>query len=151
MLMEVEAEIADSFPDIDDLSDEYVNVQDELVEIETQMAFARDSSRDKLERKMRLVASINRDQQQVTDTVIALDSFEQLKRVYESDIARLESIEESGFLLGLNGDDCPVCGAALENQVHKQVLTQIEASRAAAEIEIAKVMAAIRNEIEPNE
>ena len=129
------------YPDIDDLSDEYVNVQDELVEIEKQMAFARDSSRDKLERKMRLVASINRDQQQVTDTVIALDSFEQLKRVYESDIARLESIEESGFLLGLNGDDCPVCGAALEHQVHKQVLTQIEASRAAAEIEIAKVRA----------
>lgn len=141
MLMEVEAEIADSFPDIDDLSDEFVNVQDELIEIEKQMAFARDSSRDKLERKMRLVASINRDQQQVTDTVIALDSFEQLKQVYESDIARLESIEESGFLLGLNGDDCPVCGAALEHQVHKQVLTQIEASRAAAEIEIAKVRA----------
>lgn len=141
MLLEVEAEIADSFPGIDDLSDDYVNVQNELVEIEKQMAFARDSSKDKLERKMRLVASINRDQQQATETVFALDSFEQLRRVYESDIARLESIEESGFLLGLNGDDCPVCGAALEHQVHKQVLTQIEASRAAAEIEIAKVRA----------
>lgn len=143
MLIEVEAEIADSFPDIDDLSDEFVNVQDELVEIEKQMAFARDSSRDKLERKMRLVASMNRDQQQVTETVFALESFEQLRRIYESDIARLESIEESGFLLGLNGDDCPVCGATLEHQVHKQVLTQIEASRAAAEIEIAKVRAHI--------
>lgn len=141
MLLEVEGEIAESYPDIDDLPDEYVKVQDELVEIEKQLAFARESSRDKLGRKMRLVTSINRDQQQVTDTNIALDSFEQLKRVYESDIARLESIEESGFLLGLNGDDCPVCGASQEHQAHKQVLTQIEAARAAAEIEIAKVRA----------
>ncbi|ANI80322.1 hypothetical protein [Sphingobium sp. EP60837] len=142
MLAEVESEISDSFPDIDDLPDEYVAVQDELTELEKEMAFVRDSSREKLENKARLVVSINRDQQRVNDISMALENFEQLKRVYDSDIARLESIEEAGFLLGLNMDDaCPVCGSPPEAHVHKHALSEIEAARAAAEIEIAKVKA----------
>src|SRR3546814_5619553 len=63
-------------------------------------------------------------------------------QVYESDVARLEAIEEAGFLLGLQSDgDCPVCGAPIEAQKHDHALGEIEAARAAAEIEIAKIRA----------
>ncbi|MDH4746216.1 hypothetical protein OMP43_19490 [Sphingomonas sp. CBMAI 2297] len=142
MLIEVDAEIADSFPDLDNLTDELEKVRGELANLERQIAFARESARTKLENKANLVKLINRDQQRVTDIVLALENFSQLKRVYDSDVARLESIEEAGFLLGLTADDsCPVCGAPPEAQKHKHALAEIEAARAAAEIEIAKVKA----------
>jgi len=140
MLVEVEAELADSFPDVDELGDELAKVQDELADLERQIAYARESARTKLDAKARLTGDVSRDQQRVSDIAIALENFDQLKRVYDSDVERLASIEEAGFLLGLTGDDsCPVCGAPAEAQVHRHALSEIEAARAAAEIEIAKI------------
>lgn len=140
MLVEIDAEIADSFPDVEELPDDLAEVQDELTDVERQIAFVRESARTKLESKARLIAEVSRDQQRVSDIAIALDNFGQLKRVYDSDIARLASIEEAGFLLGLNSDEsCPVCGAPAEAQVRHHALSEIEAARAAAEIEIAKI------------
>src|SRR3546814_17025384 len=70
-------------------------------------------------------------------------------QVYESDVARLEAIEEAGFLLGLQSDgDCPVCGAPIEAQKHDHALGEIEAARAAAEIEIAKIRAHQREPVD---
>jgi hypothetical protein len=69
-----------------------------------------------------------------------LNSFEQLQEVYDSDVARLESIEEAGFLLGLGEKKtCPVCGAPPESQAHAHGLVEIETVRVAAEVEIQKI------------
>ena len=74
------------------------------------------------------------------EIALSLDSFEQLKEVYASDIARLETLEEAGFLLGLDGKtNCPVCGAPPKAQAHSHGLADIEDVRVAAEIEIQKI------------
>src|SRR5699024_5890744 len=80
------------------------------------------------------------DQQRVTDIAVSLQNFEQLQSVYASDIARLEAIEEAGFLFRMDAHKaCPVCGAPPEAQVHDDELIDIEKARAAAELEIAKI------------
>ncbi|MDF1707689.1 MAG: hypothetical protein P1U72_06320 [Paracoccaceae bacterium] len=142
MILELETEIADDYPDLDQLDSKLDEIEGELDRAEREIAFARDSVRSKLERKKELVVEIGRDQQRLNDIVITLENFEQLMKVYGSDIERLEALEEAGFLLGLNIDTtCPVCGAPPEAQAHKHALVEIEAARAAAEIEIAKIRA----------
>lgn len=142
MILELETEIADDYPDLAQLDSKLDEIDGELDRAEREIAFARDSVRSKLERKNELVIEIGRDQQRLYDIVITLENFEQLMRVYGSDIERLEALEEAGFLLGLNIDAaCPVCGAPPEAQAHKHALVEIEAARAAAEIEIAKIRA----------
>jgi len=66
--------------------------------------------------------------------------FSQLHQVYQSDIERLEALEEAGFLLSLGGDrECPLCGASPEAQHHEHGLSDINRVRAAASVEIAKI------------
>ena len=66
--------------------------------------------------------------------------FEQLREVYQSDIQRLEAIDEAGFLLSLGGDrDCPLCGASPDHQKYAHGLSEIEQARLAAGAEIAKI------------
>ena len=48
-----------------------------------------------------------------------LDRFAQLQKIYQSDMERLEALEEAGFLLALGGDhNCPLCGASPSAQRH---------------------------------
>jgi hypothetical protein len=69
-----------------------------------------------------------------------IERFEQLKEVYASDVARLEALEEAGFLLGLSAErPCPLCGAAPDAQVHAHDHQDIALVREAALVEIAKI------------
>jgi hypothetical protein len=93
-----------------------------------------------LEQKRVLAGLIGADQQRVNYIVITLENFDQLQRVYTSDISRLEALEEAGFLFGMDANKrCPICGAPPEAQVHDHGLSDIEKARAAAEAEIAKI------------
>lgn len=140
MLAQIEIEIAEDFPDIDQLDELQESVEDELNAVELDIVAARGSVRAALERKRLLTNQLNSDQQRVSDIAITLENFDQLQRVYTSDIARLEALEEAGFLFGMDANKaCPVCGAPPEAQVHDHGLVEIDKARAAAEAEIAKI------------
>jgi hypothetical protein len=140
MIAVLDAEISEGFPDRDTLDDAFEKTQDELISLEREIGAARSSVRTKLEEKKRLAGAIGSDQARVNDISITLDNFDQLMLVYESDVARLEAIEEAGFLLGLDANEaCPLCGATPHAQVHERGLIEIEKARAAAEIEMAKI------------
>lgn len=66
--------------------------------------------------------------------------FEELARVYASDLERLEGLEEGGFLLQRFASmNCPLCGAVPEHQQHDHGLGGIEEQRRAVESEIGKI------------
>src|SRR3546814_10241911 len=96
MILELDAEIADSFPDVAELDDKLEALQAELGQLERELAFARDSAQAGLVQKKRLIEAISGDQQRANDVSVTLESFAQLMQVYESDVARLEAIEEAG-------------------------------------------------------
>jgi peptidoglycan hydrolase CwlO-like protein len=71
---------------------------------------------------------------------ITLLRFASLDSVYRSDIARLEALEEGGFILkAMTGQDCAVCGAPPSAQRHDHAADEIERSHRAAAAEARKI------------
>ncbi|MBJ7532704.1 hypothetical protein JDN40_01010 [Rhodomicrobium vannielii ATCC 17100] len=140
MIDEINADLLADYPDTGGLCEQEERINETLRRIENEIAGARSSTRTLLDDKRRLSSAISAAERRSVEIALSLDSFEQLKEVYASDIARLESLEEAGFLLGLDGKtNCPVCGAAPEAQARSQGLADIEEVRVAAEIEIQKI------------
>ena len=80
-------------------------------------------------------------QERHSEIEINIDRFAQLQLVYQSDVQRLEAIEEAGFLLTLEGEkDCPLCGAPASAQKHTHGTDEIERAREAAQAEIKKIV-----------
>ncbi|MGY3501691.1 hypothetical protein [Bradyrhizobium sp. USDA 4471] len=76
----------------------------------------------------------------LTELEVTLDRFASLDAVYRSDIARLEALEEGGFILSaMSGQDCAVCGAPPTAQRHNHAAEEIERSHAAAAAEARKI------------
>jgi hypothetical protein len=72
--------------------------------------------------------------------------FDELARVYSSDIDRLEGLEEGGFLLQRFATiNCPLCGASPDHQKHDHGLGGIEEQRHAVELEMDKIRAEARD------
>ena len=142
MIDQLNADLSADYPDVDGLADQSDRINQTLGQIESQLAAARSSIRALLDEKRRLSSEISAAERRSTELALGLNSFAQLQDVYASDIARLESLEEAGFLLGVDVDrrtNCPVCGAPPDAQVHTHGLTDIERVRVAAEVEIQKI------------
>ena len=140
MIGSLEADLARDYPEADKLDDLHEEIEAALEEVEKDIGATRASTYGMLEEKRKLTAGIGSDQRRAGDLVIAVENFEQLQSVYESDVARLEALEEAGFLLGLTANQiCPVCGAPPEAQQHEHEHRDIEMARRAAEAEIAKI------------
>lgn len=71
---------------------------------------------------------------------LTLQRFAKLQAVYASDLERLHSIEEGGFVLAaMAGRDCPVCGAAPSAQKHNHAEEEISMAHTAAAAEARKI------------
>lgn len=139
LIDEIHTELSD-YPDPEGLQQQSENLDHLLERIEGEMVDARASVRTLLDGKRRLTSEIAIAERRTVDIGLSLESFGQLQDVYSSDIARLESIEEAGFLLGSDGKRaCPVCGAPAESQEHSHSRVDIESVRVAAEREIQKI------------
>ncbi|MGL9620220.1 hypothetical protein QRQ56_19565 [Bradyrhizobium sp. U531] len=89
--------------------------------------------RTKTDKKLELSARL-------AELEVTLQRFASLDAVYSSDIARLEALEEGGFILrAMNGQDCAVCGAPPSAQRHNHAADEIERSHAAAAAEVRKI------------
>ena len=140
MIDQLNADLSADYPDMDGLPEQAERINETLRRIGNEVATARSSIRALLDEKRRISSEISTAERRSVEIALSLDSFEQLKEVYASDIVRLESLEEAGFLLGLEGKtNCPVCGAPPNAQVHSHGLADIEDVRVAAEIEIQKI------------
>jgi predicted nucleic acid-binding Zn-ribbon protein len=140
LLKSVNDELDADFPDVDGLADQSKRLEDTFAEAEKNAQAAQDSIREKLQVKNRLAREIYQASQRHGEIQLHFGRFEQLNDVYASDIKRLESIEEAGFLLSLSGNQpCPLCGASPKDQVHSHGMEDIKRARAGANAEIGKI------------
>jgi hypothetical protein len=140
MLQELNDELESDYPHADDLDDQAQRLEGTLTAIQTEAEDARVSVRALIDEKRQTTNALLSTRARLADISLNLDRFEQLAAVYASDIQRLESLEEAGFLLVLGSDrDCPLCGAVPDSQKHTHSVSEIETSRAAAIAEIAKI------------
>lgn len=132
--------IAADYPDADDLGQQSEKLEETFKRSQQEFVIAQTSIREGLARKRELVALITQAQTRRGEIELNLARFQQLNQVYASDIARLEAVEEAGFLLMLGSDkDCPLCGAPPEAQRHDHGLSGIDEARQAALVEIDKI------------
>jgi hypothetical protein len=79
-------------------------------------------------------------QNRASELDLTLQRFAKLQAVYSSDLMRLQSIEEGGFvLLAMAGMDCPICGAPSEAQKHNHAAEEISMTHKAAAAEASKI------------
>jgi len=140
LLKSVNDEIESDYPDIDELKDQSARLERTYAEAQNAAQAAQDSIRSKLQTKNSLALAIYRATQRRNEIQINYGRFEQLEDVYASDIKRLESIEEAGFILSLSGEQpCPLCGASPDDQSHSHGMSDINSAQRAANVEIAKI------------
>jgi hypothetical protein len=140
MITSVTDELAADFPDADQLPEQNSRLEEAWTRFQGELQAAQNSIREQLSAKRQLADAISHNEERLAEIGINLARFEQLERVYRSDIERLEAIEEAGFLLAVGGDkDCPLCGAPPEAQRNAHGLRDIEAARDAARAEIDKI------------
>lgn len=71
---------------------------------------------------------------------LTLQRYAKLNAVYDSDLARLQSIEEGGYVLvAMAGRNCPVCGAPPGAQTHNHAAEEISMAHTAAAAEGRKI------------
>lgn len=141
MLAAIDAELENGFADAEGLKDQNDRLEATFAAAQAELDAAQGSIRDLLERKRRLGLDVSLATGRLDDIDLSLERFAQLDLVYVSDIQRLEALDEAGFLLTLGGGrDCPLCGAAPDDQHHHEEVGDVERVRAAAAAEAAKIV-----------
>jgi predicted nuclease with TOPRIM domain len=140
MIAAIDEDLTADYPEPDQLPDQHKRLEDTWQAAQTELESARGSIRNLLSDKWEAANTITRLKRRLEEIEINVARFEQLRDVYQSDIQRLEAIEEAGFLLSLGGDrDCPLCGASPEHQKIVHGIYEIDRARLAAGAEIAKI------------
>jgi hypothetical protein len=140
LLKAVNDELEADFPDAEGLEEQNTKLEQSRLDAQNEAQAAQESIRGNVQAKNRLAREIFQATQRQGEIQLNFGRFEQLEDVYASDIKRLESIEEAGFLLSLSGDQpCPLCGASPEDQSHSHGMDDIKRARAGANAEISKI------------
>jgi len=140
LIKQIDEELMADFPQAADLQEQSNRLDETLRRTQQELRLAQESIRGRLAAKRHLAQNIFWFEQRRSEIEVNFGRFEQLAEVYTSDIARLEAIEEAGFVLSLNGDKpCPLCGAPPEAQRHSHGIDDIRRANVAAGVEIAKI------------
>jgi hypothetical protein len=124
------AEINDQLDKLDRNSE---GLLDRLREAQSELDDLVGKRRASMDRKREL-------EQRTRELQLTLQRFARLQAVYASDLQRLQSIEEGGFVLvAMAGMDCPVCGAAPDAQRHNHAAEEIALAYRAAAAEVKKI------------
>lgn len=140
MIEVIDEELTADYPLADELPAQWDRLEATWMGAQRELDNAQVSISSKLVEKKRIAANIRKVEERRAEVDVNIGRFRQLRHVYDSDMQRLEAIEEAGFLLGLgNEEDCPLCGAPPESQKHVHRLIEVDKTRAAANAEIEKI------------
>lgn len=129
----------------DEIASDLADAEDERASL-LEVLSERQTSLDVLAKKERgLFDDIRGHQMRIAELSALRVRFEELARVYASDLDRLQGLEEGGFLLQRFASmNCPLCGAVPGHQQHDHGLSGIEEQRRAVESEIGKIRSEAR-------
>ncbi|MBZ4370221.1 hypothetical protein [Corallococcus sp. AS-1-6] len=140
MLAAIDVDLTENYPDAAELDAQHEKLVTPFDALQAELQAAQGSIRGLLAEKRNASLDLTRHEQRLAEVQANLARFGQLDQIYQSDIERLEALDEAGFILPLDGEkDCPLCGAATTEQKHVHPLGEIESIRAAALVESDKV------------
>ncbi|GAB2855702.1 ATP-binding protein [Pseudoduganella ginsengisoli] len=140
LIAQLDGELGENPPDEKEAEQQLRRLEQSTEDLSTQLQNAQ-ARLDSLVIERRNATDHRRDlQSRANELDVTLQRFAKLRAVYNSDLQRLQSIEEGGFvLLAMAGLDCPVCGAPSAAQTHVHVAEEISMAHMAASAEAAKI------------
>jgi hypothetical protein len=139
LLDRVDARLGADFSERTQLPLQFERLNESLNKIQSEYTAAQQSVRGLISEKRELTIEIPTISQRSDEIEVHLQRFSQLDLIYKSDIARLDSLEEAGFLFTSEHlHSCYVCGAPPEAQINIES-ENLDAVRNAALAEIEKI------------
>lgn len=140
MIAQLAAELGDEAPEQKEIEDQLERLDSTAGELLQRLQDAQrrldtlvTERRAKVDRRQEL-------EERTSELDLTLHRFDKLRSVYASDLQRLQSIEEGGYVLvAIAGMDCPVCGAPPDAQRHNHAADEIEMAHTAAAAESRKI------------
>jgi len=135
------AELSDGVLEEEELADQLKRLEETITLEQTQLSFTETQYRELSTHRSALRISIEKSSERQAEIREMLQRFALLKEHYDSDIARLEGIEEAGSLVAaLAPGRCPLCGSDTSIS-HPDIPcdANVEVVVAAAVAEIAKI------------
>lgn len=139
-IAQIDDELGETPPDRKELSDQLVRLAMTLAGLQEHLRAAQERLDQLAARRRSLLDKRREIEDRVFELALTLDRFRLLDQTYTNDRDRLQSLEESGFLLLARADrDCPVCGAAPDAQRLRHAPDEFRLAYRAAVAEARKI------------
>jgi len=139
-IAQIDDELGETPPDRKELSEQIDRLAATLAGLQDHLRAAQERLDQLVARRRSLLDQRREIDDRVTELALTLDRFTLLDQTYTNDRDRLQSLEESGFLLLARADrDCPVCGAPPDAQRHRHAPDEFGLAYRAAAAEARKI------------
>lgn len=139
-IAQIDEELGETPPGRKELSDQMERLALTLAGLQDHLRAAQDRLDQLIARRRSLLDQRREIEDHVIELGLTLDRFTLLDQTYTNDRHRLQSLEESGFLLLARADrDCPVCGAPPDAQRHRHAPDEFRLAYRAAAAEARKI------------
>ncbi|WP_417707223.1 hypothetical protein [Rheinheimera aquimaris] len=140
LIAQIDVELGKNLPNLEETKNQLERLEQSADDLFAELQTAQ-KLLDRLLVDRRNIIEQRRDvQNKANELDLTIQRFAKLNSVYSSDLQRLQSIEEGGFLLlAMSGMDCPVCGAISDNQKHNHTTEDISIAYKAAAAEAKKI------------
>lgn len=140
MIAQIDQELGTEPPDRGELAEQISNIEATLSGMQEPLRNAQEEIDCLVEHRRFLLNTRDKDAARAAELSITLRRFGLLDQTYTTDLDRLQSLEESGYLLLARADrDCPVCGAAPDVQRHRHAPEEFGLAHRAAAAEARKI------------
>ncbi|MBB3801130.1 hypothetical protein FHR47_001364 [Xanthomonas arboricola] len=140
LLAQLDAELGEDPPGETQAREQLERLEQSAVGLQARLQSAQNQL-DGLVVERRIMINHERElQERNGELELTLQRFAKLRAVYNSDLDRLHSIEEGGYVLAtMAGRDCLVCGAPPDAQSHNHAADEILMAHTAAAAEARKI------------
>lgn len=139
-IAQVDEELGENPPDRKELADQLARLANTLAGLQNHMRAAQERLDSLVRQRRGLIDQRLTMADRLAELSLALERFGLLYQTYATDRERLQSLEESGYLLLARADrDCAVCGAPPDAQRHRHTPEEFTLALRAATAEARKI------------
>lgn len=140
LLAQLDAELGEEPPDETEVREQLERLEQSVDGLHERLQSAQNQLDALVIERRTLIHRSRELQQRAGELELTLQRFAKLDAVYSSDLDRLHSIEEGGYVLvAMAGRDCLVCGAPPDAQKHNHAADEISMAHTAAAAEARKI------------
>lgn len=140
LLAQLDAELGEEPPDETEVREQLERLDQSVDGLHVRLQSAQNQLDALVIERRTLIHRSRELQERAGELELTLQRFAKLDAVYSSDLDRLHSIEEGGYVLvAMAGRDCLVCGAPPDAQKHNHAADEISMAHTAAAAEARKI------------